>query len=55
MVPLAGFTVALNTVEALWAMLAGLAAIDAVVAISAAAAVSVTGVDTDVTKLPLPA
>jgi hypothetical protein len=54
-VPLAGFTVTVNTVETLWAMLPRLAATVAVVAICEAPTVTVTDVEADAVKLPAPA
>jgi len=53
--PLTGFTVAVNTVAALWAMLAGRAASAAVVAVAGAVTVSVIAADADAVKLPPPA
>jgi hypothetical protein len=53
-VPLAGATVTLNTVEAFWTMLAGLAVAEAVLAISGADIVTAIDVETDAVKLPLP-
>jgi hypothetical protein len=53
--PLAGVTVAVNTVEALWEMLAGLAATVAVVAVRGAVTNTVIEVDAEAVKLPAPA
>jgi hypothetical protein len=53
-VPVAGFTVAINTVEELCAKLAGFAATDAVVEISGAAKVRVIAADVEAVKPALP-
>jgi hypothetical protein len=52
--PLAGFTVTLNTVEALCAMPAGLAVTETVVLTSGAVRVTVIDVDADAVKFPAP-
>jgi len=53
--PLAAFTLTVKIVDALAAMLVGLAANEAVVEIKAAVTVTVTGDETELAKLPLPA
>jgi hypothetical protein len=53
--PLAAVTVTVKTVDALWAILTGLAANKAVVAIRGAATVTVIAAETELAKLPLPA
>jgi len=52
--PLAAFTVTVKTVDALWAILAGLAANEAVVAVRGAATVTVIAVETELVKPPAP-
>jgi hypothetical protein len=53
--PLAAFTVTVKTVDALWAILAGLAANEAAVAVRGAATVSVIAEETELVKPPAPA
>jgi hypothetical protein len=52
--PLAAFTIIVKTVEALCAMLAGLAANEAVVVMRGAVTVNVIAVETEPVKLPAP-
>ena len=52
--PLAGVTVTVRTVDAPWSKLAGFAATDAVVAVNGAVTVTATAAETDPPKLELP-
>ena len=53
-VPLAALTVTVSTVEALWAMLVGFAASEAVLAMSGAVTVTVTAAETELLKFVAP-
>lgn len=53
-VPLAAFTLAVRTIEALWAMLAGLAATVSVVDTAAAVTITVMAEEVEAVRLALP-